>query len=53
MFSSYVRQVITTNIFKMAAAAILNVDKGFNISQINKITSNMDSFSSTTPEIMY
>ena len=53
MFISSVSQLITTNIFKMAAAAILNVDTGFNISQINTITSNMDSFSSTTPEIMY
>ena len=53
IFSSSVRQLITTNIFKMAAAAILNVETGFNISQIIKITSNMDSLSSTTPEIMY
>ena len=53
MFISSVSQLITTNIFKMAAAAILNLDTGFGISQIIKITSNMDSVSSITPEIMY
>ena len=50
MFISSVSQLITTNIFKMAAAAILNLDTGFDISQIIKITSNMDSVSSITPE---
>ena len=38
MLSSYVRQLITTDIFKMAATAIFNVHTVFNISQINKIT---------------
>ena len=53
IFSSSVSQLVTTNIFKMATAAILNLDTGFDLSQIIKITSNMDSFCSITPEIMF
>ena len=37
----------------MATAVILNLDTGFDLSQIIKITSNMDSFWSITPEIMF
>ena len=53
MFISSVSQLITTNIFKMAAAAILNLDTGFDISQFIKITYKIDSVSSITAEMMY